>query len=305
MEQTKHSRPVTLVVGANGFIGSALTDHLERAGERVVGTTNHASSTGTKLAYLDLLDAPSRWEIPTSAGIAAICAGVSKLGVCSEKPELSHRVNVDGVLRLAERLVEEGVFIVYLSTDKVFDGSIPHRAPDSPYSPVTEYGRQKSLAEQGLGRMGDAVAIVRLSKVLGPPLKLFPSWIRALRSGDSIHPFSDMTLAPVPLSCVLKVLELVGRHRLPGIFQVSGQEDITYAEAAVLGAKSLGLDVSLVEPIRASEAGLSFPVSKYTTLNTERLKSTFGFSPPDAKWTIETAFTMPHLLTCVAQRHAR
>jgi dTDP-4-dehydrorhamnose reductase len=190
-----------------------------------------------------------------------------------------------------KNLVAGGAFVIYLSTNQVFDGSVPHRLPDDPLSPVTEYGRQKAEAERQIRQHGDSVAVVRFTKILEPSPLLFSAWVESLKNGESIQPFSDMVLSPIPLSCAVSVLRLVADQRLPGILQVSGESDVSYAEAARLAVKLVKADPSLVKPIKASESARFIePLPKHTTLNTDRLKSTLGIIPPGVRWTIERAF---------------
>ena len=242
--------------------------------------------------YLDLAKDVWQWRCSRPVDVAVVCAGKTKLDACESDPDGTARVNVHGAAMLVADLVERGAFVIYLSTNLVFDGSIPHRLPHDPFSPVTEYGRQKAEVESLISQWGDSVAIVRLTKVLGPTVPLFSGWSEALRRGETIHPFSDMCMAPVPLSCVLSVLQLVGEGRLSGVVQVSGERDISYSEAAQLGATLLKVDPGLVKAIEAHESGLhTGPIPAHTTLNVDRLKFTLGVEPPDVDWTVGKAFT--------------
>jgi dTDP-4-dehydrorhamnose reductase len=101
-------------------------------------------------------------------------------------------------------------------------------------------------------------------------MRLFQSWIRELKAGKVIHPFSDMIMAPVPLSFAVKVLLEVAGRRVPGIFQVSAIQDVSYAEAAQHIAYKLGADIELVQPTSYRESGVGFsPLN--TSLDASRL----------------------------------
>ena len=288
MEKTD---PVTLIVGSDSLIGGALMAHLQRAGERVVGTTRRREGVDESHLYLDLSEDVKGWQCPWPIAVAVVCAGVTKIEACRRDPVATARVNVQGVSALVKNLVARGAFVIYLSSNQVFDGSVPYRLPDNPVSPVTEYGRQKAEAERRISPWGDSVAIVRFTKILGPKSPLFFAWAESLKNGESIQPFSDMFMAPMPLACAVSVLRLVADRRLPGILQVSGEGDVSYAEAAHLGARLLNADPSLVQPVEASKSGRFIELlPTHTTLNTARLKSTLGIVPPDVRWTIEMAF---------------
>jgi dTDP-4-dehydrorhamnose reductase len=181
---------------------------------------------------------------------------------------------------------------VYLSSIAVFDGAAPYPKQEDLPSPATEYGRQRVETEELLGRMGESVAIVRFSRILGSQEPLFAAWTKSLNKGEAIHPFSDMKMAPVPVNCAISVLRLVADQRLAGTLQVSGNRDISYADAAELGASVLGADPSLVQPRLASEADeVPAWLPRYTTMNIDRLKATLGIEPPDVSWTVQSSFT--------------
>ncbi len=288
----------TLIVGVDSLIGGALAAHLRPAGEEVTGTTRRPERVTDDCLYLDLSEDVAAWRSSRPVDVAVICAGVTKVADCRLDPLNSSRVNVEGVCALAENLSRSGTFPIFLSTCAVFDGTRPNRQADEQVSPVMEYGRQNAEAEQRLSRLlGDAVGIVRLTKVLEPRHPLFSRWTAALKQGETINPFSDMYFAPIPLSCAVSVLRLAADRRLPGILQVSGGRDLSYAEAARIGARALGAADDLVQPIKACQAGLHVEdVPTHTTLSNERLMRSFGIDPPDVSWTIEAAFSRPESL---------
>jgi len=222
-----------------------------------------------------------------------LCAGVSRIESCRVNPEATERINVDAICALTRKLVERGSFVVYLSTNQVFDGTVPHRLPDDPPSPLTAYGKQRAEAEKRLLALGDSVSILRLSKVLPPELPLFKDWVTKLQKGDLIRPFEDMVMAPVPLSFVVQTIEMIVERCLPGILQLSGERDVSYADAARLIAKQIGADVGLVQGISVTEAGISVDAApRHTTLDTQRLRSELGMEPPDIWSTINSALAI-------------
>ena len=279
------------------MVGNALLTRLRQTGFSVLGTTRRRDHVNQECLYLDLADDLRHWRPPHPVDVVLLCAGETRMQACRNNPAESAKINVQGVLQLAKNLQSGGAFIICLSTNQVYDGSVPFRSPRDPCCPITEYGRQKAEVERRLSQAGAPGAIVRLTKILGPRTPPFASWAEALRRGQSIHPRSDMTLAPVPLSCVVSVLLLIAGRRLPGIFHVSGDRDVSYEAAARAGASALGADPRLLKPVKAGENEVdSEPSPVHTTLDMEVLKLTLGIVPPSAPWIIETAFVHPQLL---------
>lgn len=262
-----------------------------------MGTTRRREAVDKNNLYLDMAEDVAGWQCPEGVAVAVVCAGVTKLDACKRDPIATARVNVHGISQLVRNLVERGVFIIYLSTNQVFDGTVPYRMPDDVASPVTEYGRQKAEAERRVSRWGDSIAIARFTKILGSEVSLFSEWVESLKRGEAIHPFSDMVMAPIPLWFAVSVLRFVGERRLSGIMQVSGGYDVSYTEAAYRGAKLLNIDSELVQPIETCKASryIESP-PQHTTLNVDRLRSVLGIGPPDVWRTIEKMFVQPQVL---------
>ena len=287
-----------LIVGSDSAIGSTLMVQLQRDGDHVVGTTRRRDSLDESHVYLDLSSDIQGWHLPATVAVAVVCAGITRMEDCRRDPVSTSRVNVHGVSALVEKLVEDGAFVIFLSTNQVFDGSVPYRPPDDPTCPITEYGRQKAQAERQISPWGDAACIVRLTKVLTPADPLIRQWSHALVKGEAIHPFSDVCMAPMPLGYTRTMLQQAIRLRIPGIVQASGSHDITYAEAAHIGVESLGVDPTLVQPVVAAESDFQGePLPAHTTLNADRLKYEIHIEPPDTRRTIEMAFASPSSLS--------
>jgi dTDP-4-dehydrorhamnose reductase len=282
---------VDLVVGSDGFIGGALMRYLKRLGKVVIGTTRRAAVAEEGILYLDLLQDVENWPCPQRIGTAWICAGIAKIDICRHEPVLSARINVEGISALARNLVRKGAFVVYLSTNQVFDGRTPRPKADAPTNPITEYGRQRVEVEQTLGTMRGSSAIARFSKVLGVENELFSGWIQLLKNGQIVHPFSDMYIAPVPVSLAVRVLSSLGDGSLTGITQISGAYDISYADALCHAAQILDLDLNLIQPVEARSFGFAGgEIPRHTTLDMKRLKSVLGIEAPDPLAAIEEVF---------------
>lgn len=270
-----------LIVGADGTIGRRLAAAYEAAGKTVWQTTRHRDRVGGQRIFLDLSQDMAHWSLPpVPIRTAILCAAVTSLESCRLDPDHSRLVNVVGTIVLAGRLIAAGAFVVFLSTNLVFDGETQFAKPTDLVNPRTEYGRQKAEAESQLSVWGEQITIVRFSKVLSPDMPLFQGWIRDLKAGKVIHPFSDMVMSPVSLAFGVKVLLGVTERRVPGIFQVSAMQDVSYAVAAQHIARKLGADTKLIQPTSFRESLVGF-TPQNTSLDSSRLVD-FGLRAPHA-----------------------
>lgn len=279
----------TLIVGGDSTIGKSLLSAFETSRHSCWYTTRHRSKLSERCLFLDLSDNVNYWLMPPEPVKTAIfCAAITSHEQCQNDPELSWRVNVSGTVTLATRLVEAGVFVVFLSGTAVFNGESPFYRPFDPLSPNTEYGRQKAEAEDQLLKLGDNIAIVRFSKVITPEMPLIKGWIRDLKAGKVIHPFSDMVISPVPIKFAVAVLQEIAVKQVPGIIQVSANQDVTYADLARHIALKLGSDEKLVQPVSYLDVGIKV-AARNTTLDSGRLCE-LGMLTPDIWTSVDKTF---------------
>jgi len=282
--------PEILVVGADSLIGSALMVEFITAGWPVTGTTRQAKQMDGAL-QLDLADDMAHWGSPTPMDVVVICAGVTGVAECAEDPAGSHRVNVEGPSALSENFISKGSFVIYLSTNQVFDGAAPYPSPSDPTSPITEYGRQKAEAERRIMALKDKVAILRMTKVLGKHNKLFETWLTRLKKSEPITPFSDVNFSPVPLGFVVSALKRIVEERAPGLFHLSGEKDVSYEYAARMGGEIIGVDEGLILPATSQSLGVyTEPQPKNTALDITSFVSFYGGAPPPVDWTLRAVF---------------
>lgn len=270
-----------LVVGVDGLIGKALASSFEMVGRPVWQTTRRKDSEGGKHIFLDLSLNPAHWEIPSvSFESVVLCGAVTSIEQCRIRPNESWKVNVSGMVSLARHLINSGSFVVFISSNMVFDGLKPYAESTDFLAPKTEYGCQKAKAEKELLQLGSRVAVVRFSKIIDPSVKLFKDWCCSLRMGKAIHPFSDVLLSPVPLWFAIDVLRCVVDKKICGIIQVSAPEEISYEALARYLARKLGADSSLVVPIVNNGAKHAFQ-QPHTTLDISRLQYELNMVPPN------------------------
>jgi dTDP-4-dehydrorhamnose reductase len=280
-----------LLVGGDSEIGAATYLAMKAQGYAVMATTRHPECVAHDRPFLDLSAPLDSWEPPRRMRSACICAAVARPADCASDPVGTAHINVVQTLALAEKLLSRDVHVLFLSSNQVFDGRVPHVPADATCSPVSEYGCQKARTEVALrARMapGAPVAILRLAKVVTSNMALIRGWVEALTAGKAIRCFYDMALAPVPINLVCAAIIALMSDQARGIFQLTGPADVTYAGVARFLADRLGADPSLVSETSAREANLpSGMTPRYTTLDSSVLQKRYGIFVPQMGAVIE------------------
>jgi dTDP-4-dehydrorhamnose reductase len=284
-----------LIVGGDSEIGGAAFAALKAENQPGAATTRRRDRAGSDRPFLDLAAALDGWEPPEAVTSACVCAAIARLADCAADPEKSAHVNVSQTLALADKLLRRGIYVLFLSTNQVFDGSIAQAPPDTAHSPVSEYGRQKARTEAALLEhmaRGAPLGILRLAKVASPHMPLLQRWIADLAGGKPIGAFGDMTLAPAHIASVCSAISVLLTERASGIFQLTGPRDVSYAEVGRFLAGKLGVEPSLVQVTNARAAGVPEGATPlHTTLDSSALRERFGLEVPDPWQVIESVMS--------------
>ena len=279
-----------LIIGVDSTIGRAAAEALVRRGDDVTGTTRRpdASGPGTRV-QLDLAAPDAVATSLPAADAAIICAAMARYADCREQPDRARAVNVTAPVALARQLAGRGTRVVLLSTSAVFDCRTPKVPADRSTAPTSAYGAFKAEAEAAILALGPMASVLRLTKVIVPDMPLFAGWIEALRRGEPVQAFGDLTFSPISTQDAVEAVLAVASDKGGGIYQVSGAGDMSYADAAQHFCRRLGRSPDLVQSVRATDNGIpESEVAYYTTLDTGRLTALTGWSPPRPDKVLDT-----------------
>jgi len=266
-----------LVIGGDGYIGSALTRHFTYKNIPFISTIKKHRSKNFGELFLDLNNFPNNYELPSEISKVFFCAGITSIDTCQKNPKKSNKINVDNTLKLIGQFIKNKIHVIYLSTNMVFDGSQARTKISDSINPKTNYGKQKAKVEKELLSLdSDYFTIVRFSKIIDSNLQLIKSWIISLIDKKQIHPFSDLVMSPITLEFCVNILTQIAEKNFTGILQVSGDVDIRYSDFANLIVKKLGVDKQLVKSVKAADLIDHYNLlPKNTTMNTDDLFQKF------------------------------
>ena len=157
-----------LITGASGLLGRAVrTACLQVPAWQVSGIACSRAHNG--LERLDLCDARAVKEhLDTrQPRIILHCAAERRPDQSENAPEATRRLNVEATARLAKWAAANGAWLVYLSTDYVFDGLTPPYLPNAPTNPLNFYGRSKRDGELAVWAETSDACVLRVPVLYG------------------------------------------------------------------------------------------------------------------------------------------
>jgi dTDP-4-dehydrorhamnose reductase len=273
-----------LVVGGDSLVGGGLYRALERRGNAPLASTRRRDTVGERRVQLDF-ESDTPFRAPPGIDYAFIVAAATNYDRC-EKDPLAHRINVELVPRVVASLLEQGVFVTFISTNSVFGGERPWPGEDDPHAPGIAYARQKAEAEKVIRastermKAADRLNIVRLTKILDRDTSPLPAWFSAWKRGEAVQPFSDLIFAPMTVRFVGEALATIGEKRVPGNLHLSGAQNVSYVDFAKSLAGRLDVDPRLISPTTAVEKGVTIPFKpRYSGLGMRRTTELTGITP--------------------------
>ena len=226
------SESKTLIVGIDGAIGSKLFSTLLTYGWEVYGTSRDKSKTSSRIRFLDLRS-PDLHLQKEQFSVAIICAAITSIYKCEENPSESRDINVIGTIALIDSLLQSGTFVVFLSTNAIFDGSKSFFSVTDTPNPLNKYGSFKLEVEEHLLKKKTAqFAILRLTKLVTNQTKFIVTWNLLLEQGNNILAFSNRMLSPITMEEIESAISSIIKTKQTGVFHLGGQDELSYFDFA-------------------------------------------------------------------------
>lgn len=273
-----------LLTGANGQVGWEIA---RRAGRHDILALDRAG--------LDIVDAEAvrrvAWENRPAVVINA--AAYTAVDRAEQEPEQAFAVNRDGPAHLAASCARQGIPLLHISTDYVFDGkqNRPYRE-DDPTSPLGVYGRSKWEGEEAIRRIHAGHVILRASWVFGEHGNNFVKTIlRLARERDALRVVADQRGCPTYAGAIAVALLTIaermaaGRDDWAGTVHFCGAPATTwwdFAQAIVARARAYTpLRAREITPITTQDYPTPAQRPAYSILACDRLQQHYGLAPPD------------------------
>jgi dTDP-4-dehydrorhamnose reductase len=284
-----------LLTGASGLLGRQVFNLLEQDGWEVRGLCS--SRCSGKLIKCDLTRQGDieKQLLDFCPDIVVHMAAERRPEVCHKSTEIAEKINVCATSRLAKACFEAGAWLIYLSTDYVFDGRLSPFTVDATPNPLSEYGQQKLEGERTTLQECPTAAVLRVPLLYGPMEYLKESGVTALypdlqsgktKAADHFqkrYPLYTKDLARV----MSKMMEVYCQGALlQGIFHWQGEECLTKFDMVQLIAELENLDVSSIVPNTCPPPR---PCPEDNCLDCSRLITELGIHPSEFRTPIREA----------------
>lgn len=244
-----------LVTGSSGLIGSQLVFDLDKTGQTIYSCYNDNPTLNGIPTHLNLLNLD---EISTTfkkiqPDAVIHLAALTDIELCESKPKLAYLINTTATEKIVQESEKLGCFLIYLSTDYVFDGKNGMYTETNSPNPLNEYAKTKLYGEKAVENSNTKWSILRTSTPFGthPTKKTFPKWIiENIKIKKLLNIVEDQFTSPTYVPNLSKMILEVLACNLEGILHLSGSTRLSRYEFATIIADQFNLDNSFLKPIK-------------------------------------------------------
>ncbi|KAF7727216.1 hypothetical protein EC973_007914 [Apophysomyces ossiformis] len=286
-----------VVTGASGLLGRAVAAQFKASGHQVIGTA--FSRAKGDLAKLDLADenAVQAFVVEHKPDVLVHCAAERRPDVAEKDHEGTIKLNVAVPRLLGSLCIANGILLVYISTDYVFDGNAPPYDVDATPNPLNFYGETKLGGEKAIQEVYPDAVILRVPILYGETEYNGESAINTLVDAvknqakpvdmdnfASRYPTNVKDVARVIKDLAVKKIE--DKQDIGGIFHFTNEEMFTKYTICQLFGEILNVSTQHLKPQNDIPVAAAASRPKDSHLSNKRLKD-LGIdttSVPFAQW---------------------
>ena len=256
-----------ILTGASGLLGRAIAPVLS-PDYRLVRLGLRRAGKGIK--RLDLLDASqvSAFIQVEKPDIIIHSAAERRPDVSQKDPAGTLALNVGVTRHLAQLSCQTGAWMIYLSTNYVFDGKNPPYHPADKTNPLNLYGHSKLEGEIAVWAETDQACVLRVPTLYGKVEFLGETSVTQI--AEQIQPPDSVSIDHWAIRCPTWVddvavvcRQLIDYHlsnpNFSGTFHWSADEPMTKYEIAQIMAEALDYPTSHLVPSTDPPAGAPRP----------------------------------------------
>ncbi len=176
-------------------------------------------------------------------------AGMTNVDQCEAFPELAYKINYEGAKFVSDVCCKNNIDLIFISTDHLFDGTIPNVSENHVKNPLNCYARTKSLGEDYIHLHNPSSLIIR-TNFFGWGTTYRQSFsdfvIGNLKNGKNITLFNDVFYTPILIDTLVDTIMELYKKNANGIFNVVGNDRVSKLEFGLEVARVFELNKSKI-----------------------------------------------------------
>lgn len=272
-----------LVTGASGLVGHQLVKDLSSSSD-VYSCYNKSKPEFGNPTKMDLLNHNMISDVllETKPDVVIHLGAMTGVDLCEKEQSNAFEINSKATKIIAEKCKELNSFLIYVSTDYVFDGFSNMYKENDTSNPISTYGKSKLDGEKMVQEFSSDWCIARTSTPFGihPTKKSFPIWIiENVKQKKQVNIVTDQISSPTYVPNLCEMLKEISEKNINGIIHTSGATSISRYRMAELIFEKFNLDITLLNKISSDKMNWIAKRPKNSTLDTSLANSILDKKP--------------------------
>ena len=222
-----------LVTGSAGLVGQQVVKDLSNS-HLVFSCYNKSKPEYGDSVKMDLKNYEMISSVlsETEPDVVIHLGAMTGVDLCEKEESMAFDINTKATQTIAQQCSISNTFLVYVSTDYVFDGNLGMYKEDDVANPLGFYGKSKLEGEKAVQNFSTNWCIARTSTPFGlhPTKKSFPMWvIENLQKQKQIDVLIDQFTSPTYIPNLSRMLIEISERRITGIIHTAGASKISIA----------------------------------------------------------------------------
>ena len=272
-----------LVTGSAGLVGQQVVKDLSNT-HQVFSCYNKLKPEYGDSVKMDLKNCEMISSILTEKkpDIVIHLGAMTGVDLCEKEKTSASEINTKATEIIAKECSKLNSFLVYVSTDYVFDGNLGMYKEDDVTNPLGFYGKSKLEGEKVVQNFSANWCIARTSTPFGlhPTKKSFPMWvIENLQKQKQIDVLIDQFTSPTYIPNLSRMLIEISERHITGIVHAAGASKISRYQMASMISDKLNLDSTLLKQISINIMKWVAQRPKDSSLDVSRASSILNEKP--------------------------
>ena len=266
-----------LVTGSAGLVGQQVVKDLSNS-HLVFSCYNKSKPEYGDSVKMDLKNYEMISSVlsETEPDVVIHLGAMTGVDLCEKEESMAFDINTKATQTIAQQCSISNTFLVYVSTDYVFDGNLGMYKEDDVANPLGFYGKSKLEGEKAVQNFSANWCIARTSTPFGlhPTKKSFPMWvIENLQKQKQIDVLIDQFTSPTYIPNLSRMLIEISERRITGIINTAGASKISRYQMASMVSDKLNLDDTLLKQISMNKLKWIAQRPKDSSLDVSRASS--------------------------------
>ena len=272
-----------LVTGSAGLVGQQVVKDLSKSNQ-VFSCYNESKPEYGDSVKMDLKNYEMISSVLTEIkpDVVIHLGAMTGVDLCEKEKTSASEINTKATEIIAKECSKLNSFLVYVSTDYVFDGNFGMYKEDDVTNPLGFYGKSKLEGEKAVQNFSTNWCIARTSTPFGlhPTKKSFPMWvIENLQKQKQIDVLIDQFTSPTYIPNLSRMLIEISERRITGIIHAAGASKISRYQMASMVSDKLNLDGTLLKQISMNKMKWVAQRPKDSSLDVSRASSILNEKP--------------------------